>query len=378
MANDRSPIAVLIRTLPLRNGNIGGVLQAYALQTVLRELGASVVTDTSTKHRWTARWTLGAFRALITGAPVRASPKIRNEMNARLLAFVESRMATIDTTQSRSARKTSLQAEVAVVGSDQVWRPRYGDTARNMFADLDAVGWQGKRISYAASFGTESALEFSSDQKRKSSILLGEFSAVSVRETSAVRICADEFGVTAVQHADPVFLLSPSHYRHLAEKGTAEGGGIFAYVLDSTDSTRFILDTAASVRGVVAHGVLPLPYAGRKAFEQNPLLFSMPTVEDWLAGIARADLVITDSFHGTALSLVLNRPFWVLDNPLRGTTRISSLLSRFNLSHRSVSHAPSPGEDTRIDWVAVNQTIAAERETSLGFLRRFVGAADEP
>ena len=46
-----------------------------------------------------------------------------------------------------------------------------------------------------------------------------------------------------------------------------------------------------------------------------------------------ADFIITDSFHGCIFSLIFNKPFIVIENSQRGSTRFYSLLEQFELSH---------------------------------------------
>ena len=97
------------------------------------------------------------------------------------------------------------------------------------------------------------------------------------------------------------------------------------------------------------------------------------SVEGWIRRIAGASLVLTDSFHGTVISLLYHRPFVVyIGNPNR-ITRIVSLLDQLGLSERILT-----GENTfrkildtankKIDWNAVDKKLSRLRADSLNLL----------
>ena len=98
-----------------------------------------------------------------------------------------------------------------IVGSDQVWRPRYcKKTLMNNFLDF-TNGINVKRLSYAASFGVDS-WEFTKDETTKCAELIKTFNAISVREASAVDLCKQYLGVESKQVLDPTLLLSSEDY----------------------------------------------------------------------------------------------------------------------------------------------------------------------
>jgi hypothetical protein len=82
--------------------------------------------------------------------------------------------------------------------------------------------------------------------------------------------------------------------------------------------------------------------------------------------------VVTDSFHGCVLSILLHKPFLVVGNRARGVTRINSLLKMFGLEYRLVD-AIDPDDDgqgwlTEVDWAKVDEILDDKRKTSLSFL----------
>ena len=192
-----------IITQPLRY-NYGGIIQNWALQTVLKRLGHDVVTldpwpyKELPKVRLPFAYTMRLLKRLM-GKRVR----IRKErgLNRAYNVKVTNIRPFIDRNISvryykKWSELSSSDYDALVVGSDQVWRPVYnkswGRNIRNMFLDFSA-NWNVKRITYAASFGAEE-WEFTELETAACAQLLKKFDAVSVREASGVDLCKKWLG----------------------------------------------------------------------------------------------------------------------------------------------------------------------------------------
>lgn len=102
-----------------------------------------------------------------------------------------------------------------------------------------------KRLSYAASFGTDK-WEFTPQQTAICSPLAQKFDLVTVREGSGVKLCKDHLGVNAVHVLDPTMLLTKEDYISLieAEKEPQAAGTLFYYILDpASKKTAFIKES---------------------------------------------------------------------------------------------------------------------------------------
>jgi len=205
------------------------------------------------------------------------------------------------------------------------------------------------------------------------------FDAVSVREDSAIDTCERGWGISPVRMPDPTFLLERADYERLAKSAQQDpktGEGVFVYVLDTSPSVVELLGLLPPVLGAPLQTLAVPSAAGVPARASG--LTPRPSIEQWITSIRDADAVITDSFHGTVFALIFNRPFVAVGNVERGMARFESLLGRFGLEAHLVQtggdaagHAQRVAETLRreIDWSAVNETIASERERGLSFLR---------
>ena len=151
---------VLITTLSL-NGNYGGILQAFALQRVVRDLGFEPVTDTSRpksllkRLRWRLlqqpyRW----FRRVSRSRSDRQWLMSRR-VTAPLRAFVAQNIRTGSYMEiagtPRGRARLARRFRTFVVGSDQVWRARYADIPTQFLDVLEpsrAAGRVGSRTRH--------------------------------------------------------------------------------------------------------------------------------------------------------------------------------------------------------------------------------------
>lgn len=381
--------SVLIRTLPLLHGNYGGILQAFALQTFLREQGVQAVTDSAVEYRWSVRTPVGTALALARGRlDARLTPAMRNTVNRDLVAFVQDTMQTVDgLVASGIPRRSVLDGiSVAISGSDQVWRHSYGDVRRFLFSDLPDPAV--RKISYAASFGKDDLLEYPPGLLGETATLAQQFSALSVREDTGVGLCREHWSATAERHLDPVFLLEASRYRAIVGSRTdvvdrvePGAGTLFAYVLDGSPAKTALLERIASRLGLRLHTLVVPAEGSRQGMRRDPGAHVRPAMEKWIGAIADADFVVTDSFHGAAMSILLNTPHIALINRQRGAARFESLHRAFGLEDRLVADMedalPAAVTDP-VDWGRVNEIIDSERQRSWRYLRSHLPEMAEP
>lgn len=361
-----------ILTLPLHT-NYGGILQAYALQTVLERMGHDVCLI---EKRWKpVRLTLWKTpfvygkRILrnITGHPFpifyeqkinRERPIIRQNTDKFIDKYIKRRLvADLSDIQEKDF-------DAIVVGSDQIWRPKYFPDIENSFLYFTA-GWSIRRVAYAASFGTDE-WEYSPEQTAHCKDLVKEFDAVSVREKSGVDLCRDYLGVKAVHVLDPTMLMRKEDYMRLYEKANTpkSRGTLLCYILDNTSEKMALIEKIASEKHLI-----PFMVNAKKENSMAPLEVRIqPPLEQWLRGFHDAEFVVTDSFHACVFSILFNKPFITIGNADRGMSRFTSLLSAFGLDDRLITEHAEYSLNTIINWEKVNSLLDDKRNLSLKFL----------
>lgn len=371
---------VAVITLPLHT-NYGGLLQAYALRTAVGSLGHDVtVLDPKEKMpapkgiRAPFKYAGRAFRRLLKGSDgpevfrekryarelpvlsINVSPFIRKYINPRMIGSY--------------TEITEGEYDAFVVGSDQVWRPRYFNPIEDAYLAF-TEGWDVRRVAYAASFGTDE-LEYEYMQLEACSKLLEKFDGVSVREASAVRLCEEWLDCDRALHVlDPVMLLDVVEYQKItAEAKTHHAKGkVVTYILDRSEEKRHVIDFVRKVSGMDVHDCSVYPYVNDRPLEDRVV----PALEDWLAAFADAEFVVTDSFHGCVLAILMHKRFIAVGNSRRGMARLKSLLDMFGLDMRLV-HGIDPEDDgeyflSEPDWETIDSILEDKRMASMAFLK---------
>lgn len=373
-----------ILTLPLHN-NYGGILQAYALQKVLKDMGhAPVILDNSRMMGlpFFTKWYRYAVRLaknilLNSQLVVRYDKKINyptKVMRQHTYPFLRKYVKRIDTHGNYTVLKEHHFGAI-VVGSDQIWRPMYVDPIANAYLDF-AREWDIKRISYAASFGSEE-WEYTPEQTAECGDLLRRFDAVSVRESSAVSLCKEHFNVDAQHVLDPTMLLDAAHYITLFQqaKTPVSEGDLMCYILDSSEEKEALVQSVAST-----FSLTPFSVNSKYEVPDAPLEEKIqPPVEKWLRGFYDAKYVITDSFHACVFSILFKKPFIVYGNKHRGMARFQSLLSIFGLEDHLVT---TPEEASAaiccpFNWDNVNARLSDWRKISKDFLLESLKSEDK-
>lgn len=365
-----------ILTLPLHT-NYGGLLQAYALQTVLEKHGHAVrVIDMP--YRESRRSLLGMvyvickrlFFCYILRKKVIIFQELYNTLNFPVVSRNTARFVgkyINDYVVSDESMLRSNDFDAIVVGSDQVWRPLYQKRIEYAYLDF-TENWSIKRIAYAASFGT-SKWEYTPKQTICCGRLLGKFDAISVREKSGVELCKKHFFIDAKLVLDPTMLLTKQDYIKLIEASgvSCSNGTLLTYILGETDEKMKLIDYISQKKSLKVFRVNSKFEIKTAPLEER----IQPLVEEWLRGFYDAEFIVTDSFHACIFSILFQKPFIVIGNKERGLARFESLLEMFDLTSRLVTDMDIDAVLAQdIDYCKVYQKLEILRNESMSFLNR--------
>jgi len=361
------PLTVGVLTLPL-NRNNGGCAQAYALMEVLRQLGHKPVLINRRPRP----------HGFKPGADNPDAPLIHDTLELRpefptrqfVADYISPATKPFYTTEDLEDVIDRLDLDAIVVGSDQVWRPKFAMALlMDFFLQFVPGGSKTRRISYAASYGAPK-WEFSEDETREAGRLLKSFDAVAVREDNAVEQTKKHFDVDAEHVLDPTMLLCAEHYIKTFSLDTrhADGDRLFGYILSDNDDKVHVIDAFAERLSLTAYAANGLPF---DADAKGGGTGGDTSVEGWFASFHKASFVVTDSFHGVAFSIIFNKPFVAYGNPARGLARFTSVLKLFGLEDRLILKSRNMDVEklvAPIDWDTVNARREALKAQSLDFL----------
>ena len=263
-------------------------------------------------------------------------------------------------------QKAPPKADCYLIGSDQTWNPFISRNMTHGFF-LDFGDKEVLRSSYAASFGMSEWEDSNWMTFENAKRLLEQFDFISVREDSGVSLLREKFGIKEVtQVVDPVLLFP--HYNELTGH-MVQGCEIILYKL--VNSASFYQQ--ARLLGKMMD--CPIRSIGSIRRIKGIRCAYPESLEGWMRRIASARYVITDSFHGTVISLLYSRQFVVCVGDPKRITRIQSLLAQLGLEDRILLDT-DPVEkisdylNTSIDYDEVHKKLQLLRDESFEYLKR--------
>lgn len=217
------------------------------------------------------------------------------------------------------------QADVYITGSDQLWNPTQPYSLEPFF--LTFVNNDGNKYSYATSIGVS---KLSKHTQKLFYKWLRDYKEISVREFQAVDIIQSITNKKVVRCCDPTFLLSGNYWENMATHNRLINEKyIFVFSLDYDQR---LLEYAKVIQKRIKCKIITY----QSFFKKNDIeKYNLDMIEDigpieWLSLINHAELVLTNSFHGSVFSLLLHTPFRVAISNNRGS-RIVSLLKDVDL-----------------------------------------------
>lgn len=363
----------------LTNSNIGNRLQNYALQSVLRGDGHDVSTlpvepwrsaDYSLGDQW---WDLaverarrarglgpwGSMRLAAQTAEARLTRRPSDDLDRlrreALEAFTRDRipLSPHHIWGPGDGEAVAEHYDVFVVGSDQVWNPDLTLCCPTYFLTFAPIA---KRVAYAPSFGLSTLPPRAA---RTTKGWLAEIPRLSVREESGATLIRRLAGRDVPVVLDPTMIIGTGQWTALAHEteAVAQGPSIAHCFLTQPPRQRLReIEQLGERNGFQVIDVLR---------PQAPSL-SNTGVQAFVRAILDADLVLTDSFHATVFSILLERPFLAFPKGRR-SSRIQSLLGLTQLDDRLVESVPRMIPPAP-SWEHARRAVARERARSLGFL----------
>ena len=357
--------------------NYGQVLQCYALQKVLRGMGHSPYLIRYGFHQKYFHWLKKANYTTKQGRK-RTYNRIKEIVSPpRVLdrGFVLFKRKNL--VQSLRCYNTLAElqrkpprADCYIAGSDQVWAQLLSkNDNRSFFLDFgpDNV----KRIAYAASFAVD---DYPNELKAALFEQLKKFDAISVRESSGVRIC-NSIGYSAKLVLDPTLLHSASFYERIAKKPQLSHY-CFVYHVNVNTQEELYWDVFSEFnfrKGIQSIACFANPVRGKQMEFISGSKYVYPSIEEWLGFILCSEYVLTSSFHGIVFSVLFHKPFVICLRQaglFAGNDRVMTLLSTLHLEARVMRDSMSADSilSETIDWDAVDSILARERVESIGFL----------
>lgn len=329
--------------------NYGAFLQAFALQSYLQERGHQVWFI---KHHVTKLFLYMCKEAVLSILQGRF-------LRIPFLIIQEGKMRQARKVLREKSKKQIADLDVVILGSDEIWNVRRKKICRYPIL----FGWgipHHNKISYAPSVNSASIEDFGRNPKLVNA--LNELKTISVRDEHSKSIVAHITGKNVQVVLDPTALMSKEFYREHMKPVSVEKPFVLVYSYGRDMNDKDIITELIQY-----------------AHNRNLVLISVVGYLEWcdyniggspfevLAYFDAAEFVITDTFHGTMLSVIFEKDFIVTSVTSR---KLEEVLRLFNVKERVISACDEISKviSTHINYDLVNRILYKKVQESKDFL----------
>ncbi len=383
-----------IITLYYKNYNIGGLLQAYALQKILSNLNI----ESEQVRVWHYKREYITFQNKVSRKighiiknPIKeAKVTINNSNLKKRRKLIQDELLIRENLMEQFMDRIPHSNEVYdiyniseslqlyngyIVGSDQIWNDDYITQDYMKINMLSFVPNTILKMSYAASIGKHNNFKdwFINDLD-----YLKKFDAISVREKTANAFLKNR-KIESIVTLDPTLLLEKDEWNKFVNKEKLECKSqyVFTYFLGKDKENRIIAEKIAQRKNLsivnFAHAINYFRdedkyYGDYKIVEYSP--------DDFINYIANAKIVITDSFHAAVFSIIFNKEFWIVprldDSGISSmNSRLNDLLEAYGIQERYINtreDAENKNLYKKINYDDVNKHLNEQRKDSIEFI----------
>lgn len=357
--------------------NYGASLQAYALQTYLADLGNDVeIINYQPEYltrKYDYKWVnpeSWMSRYVVTRCVYRIMKYLQrqttlgrkrkfDEFNHKILKETKCKYLTYD-----DLCQNPPEAELYIVGSDQIWNVFY-ETGRDPAFYFDFVK-KGVKASYAASF---SYLDIDNENLERIKKSLSTFKAVSVREYQGIDIL-NKIGIKGTWVLDPVFLLSVDKWKMLMSDFKKTEPYLLVYDFEGNGLLEKFAKNYAQKKGLKIYSITdtyPRLYADKN--------FNCAGPKEFLSLIYNCDAFVSNSFHGTAFSIIFHKPVFVFNRHRhKVNSRMQSLMKLFELENCIINddNECKNAMDISFDFYSIDRKIERSLFISKSFFHEIV------
>ena len=340
--------------------NYGAILQSYALQTKLRELGAyPEIIDyrcdyisnpfrlVNLRQKGLFNYIYGVIGHICYLPRRRACSRFRRHMHYS------------EPVTRENIKDVSGKYDIYIAGSDQIWDYKLTNFDKTYF--LDFVPEEKKKYSYAASIGEHLPPE---QYQKEYQTLLQKFDRIFVRESYGADVVEKLTGSRPETTCDPTLLLTAKEWEKLLVAPRTRQKYILVYQLGINKK---LVDFVRRLKNKTGCKVIYITF---------PLVGLLPCSckiaigpDKWMGLFQNAEYVVSDSFHGIVFALLFNRKFFALVDGHHMNRRVQELLKLVGLSHRTIDHVSDEELTQEIDFSFANREIDKLRQHSLALLK---------
>ena len=359
--------------------NYGSVLQAYATLCQLKKIDSSALIinyrmrEQSRFYRPTCRLDYGIKTTVqdMLQFPVQKKKILRAQKFESFFATYLDMTPQVE--EPEEVASQWQQFDTLVSGSDQIWNKHSCELAHNDWRYMDPYllkKFCGKKISYASSIGNMTDIEL-----KRICRDIKCFDALSFREASSAERVERILNRPVATVLDPTFLLSRDEWVNRLHISKRKERYLFAYFLGGPKKLVWLLPVLSKLAARYECPVkLVAPFAYLPCADKRIKYYTEYGPQEFLEAIYNAEMVITDSYHGTILSVNLEKEFYSVCYVGYAEFRKTDILERLGLGERVITEERR-GEDllnvvsSQINYTVVQEKLSPLRQYSVNYLK---------
>lgn len=364
-----------------QNWNMGGLLQAYALNKSVSKLGREAehirlcYAEPAEHGSFSKKMRTVLTRHRVSSVLIERffcfaqhETKNRRQFHRFHDDYINASAGCCD---AITANRLNKRYGAFVTGSDQIWNPQFwSDRLLGVFG-LAFAGKEKRTVSYAASIGSEQSAVGKEEVFRE---ILDGLDFISVREDAAKEFLQPLTDKEVKVVLDPTLLMERSEWEVITAKPQTSAPYIFSYFLEEQEPHTKQLQHIAEQKKLPVHCYSTVDCYIRPEVDKCVKGIGP---REFVSYIKNADMIVTNSFHGMVFSVIFNKPFWVMKryketDKASANNRITDFLKGLGLEDRLIEDGVMPTDvelNRPIDYERVNRILAVKRAESLEWLK---------
>ena len=246
--------------------------------------------------------------------------------------------------------------DVVFFGSDQIWNPAINEGVDQVYLGQMPKD-HAKFYTYAVSMGRLDLFQGKVEEEYRKYI--SSFDGLSVRETTMQSFLKEKLDRDSDVVCDPSLLITKEECEAMAVKPKDEGY-VLLFILDGNPNALGFANRIAQQLGkkVIRIGAVQNPfhrYHSEVRAELSPAEF--------LGYIQYADCIVTNSFHATSFSLIMQKNFYTILRK-NNNDRAKTILGVAGLENR-LADAKAHVEFKEINYQGIRERLERYKESSM-------------
>ncbi|EIF6174298.1 polysaccharide pyruvyl transferase family protein [Clostridium perfringens] len=347
--------------------NYGSALQAYALQkTIINNISENCKIINYRNYKYSPKGVLkiiknNKFLYMII------CKVFRKERAYKFNQFINNNLnMTKEVNSIKELTSLNNEFKFFICGSDQIWSPNVLDEAYL----LSFVKNFNIRISYAPSIVIN---KISNEQKNIYNENIKKFNSLSVRESKGRDIISEVTGIIPEVVLDPTLLLDKEEYKKVQAEININEKYILCYILGDYKKYEKYINEISKQYNMKIVAILSNKseshYGDYNIYNAGPAEF--------LGYIDNAEMILTDSFHGLAFSIIYKKEFLIFerfshDDILCQNDRIYNLLDKLKINNRIIKDNIQFNLFNKIDYDYIYNNLEKEKEQSIAYIKNSI------